>query len=164
MSIARLLASIVIALVLAGCGSSGASTSSPAAAASAQSTAAATPARSNGPKPSQTDTDWGRIWDELPASFPRIPAATPEEQASGGATSGVLVVEGVDAKGAATALQTALQKAGYTTVGSLDPLEDGSVVLDMTGPPAGCMVQATATPTGAVTTVRILYGAECPFD
>ena len=60
----------------------------------------------------------------------------------------MFVVEGVDAKAVATVLQTQLQKAGYTTIGSLDPLEDGSVVLEMTGTPEGCMVQATATPTG----------------
>ena len=60
-------------------------------------------------------------------------------------------------------LQTELQKAGYTAVGSSEPLEDGSVVLDMTGSPKGCALQVTAKPTGGLTTVTILYGAACPL-
>jgi hypothetical protein len=33
----------------------------------------------------------------------------------------------------------------------------------MTGSPDGCAVQVTASPTGGLTTVRILYGAGCPL-
>ena len=121
------------------------------------------PAPSSGPKTSQTDTDWGRIWDGLPSGFPAIPDATPDETAAGGAASAVLVIEGADAAGVITFLQTQLQKAGYTTVGSAEPLEDGSVVLEMSAQPAGCKLKVTATPTGGITTVRILYGAVCPF-
>ena len=60
-------------------------------------------------------------------------------------------------------LQTELQKAGYTAIGSTEPLEDGSVVLDMTGTPDGCALQVTSTPTGSLTTITILYGAACPI-
>ena len=156
--------SIVLVFVLAACASGGATTPSVTAG-----TANATPivtsssAPSSGAKVSQSDTDWGRIWDGLPSGFPSIPGATPDENAAGGPASAVFVVQDADAKMITTSLQTALKSAGYTTVGSMDPLEDGSVVLQMTGSPAGCAVQVTATPTGGLTTVRILYGADCPY-
>jgi len=75
----------------------------------------------------------------------------------------VLVVKGVGAQDISTFLQTELEKAGYTVVGSAEPLEDGSVVLDMTGTPDGCALQVKSTPTGGLTTVTIMYGASCPF-
>jgi hypothetical protein len=61
-------------------------------------------------------------------------------------------------------LQARLEAAGYTTVGLGGPLEDGTFTLDMTGSPAGCMLQIRAAPTGGLTTVTILYGAACPHD
>jgi hypothetical protein len=168
MNVARTGASIVLALTVAACGSTASGSGSipaPSATATAiaSSAAIATSAPSKGPKPSQTDTDWGRIWDSLPSGFPAIPGATPDENAVGGPASAVLVIQGTDAKSAATSLQTQLQNAGYTTIGSLDPLEDGSVVLEVTGKPQGCAIRATATPTGGLTTVTILYGADCPY-
>ena len=75
----------------------------------------------------------------------------------------MLVVEGIGPKDISTFLQTELEKAGYTAVGSTEPLEDGSVVLDMTGTPDGCALQVTSTPTGGLTTITILYGAACPI-
>jgi hypothetical protein len=118
----------------------------------------------SGPKVGQTDTAWGRIWDGLPSGFPPVPDATPDENAAGDPASAVLVIEGGNAAGVSTFLQTQLRNAGYTTVGSPEPLEDGSVVLDMTGHGADCKIQVTVTPTGGLTTVRILYGAACPFE
>src|SRR4029077_11419643 len=155
---------IVIVFVLAACGPGGAATPS-VTAGTAVATAIVSPTSvpSSGPKVSQSDTDWGRIWDGLPSGFPSIPGSTPDENAAGGPASAVFVVQDGDAKVITSALQTALKSAGYTTVGSMDPLEDGSVVLEMTGSPDGCAVQATATPTGGLTTVRVLYGAGCPL-
>ncbi|MFL5716931.1 MAG: hypothetical protein ACJ77V_05055 [Chloroflexota bacterium] len=164
--ISRVLAVIVLAIVLGACGpgssspTANATLSAPASPAAASDSPSSVPG--SGSNVGQTDTDWGRIWDRLPAGFPTIPGATPDEEAAGGPASAVLVVEGTDAETVATSLQTSLQAAGYTAVGSLEPLEDGSVVLDMTGRPKGCILQATATPTGGVTTIRILYGAACP--
>ena len=59
-------------------------------------------------------------------------------------------------------MQSALTAAGYATAGLSGPLEDGSFTLDMTGPPAGCKVELRVTPTGGLTSVKILYGAACP--
>ena len=110
-----------------------------------------------------TETDWGTIWDTLPRAFPTPPGSTPAEETATGPASANLVVEGSDAKGVATAVQLALGATGYKTNGLQGPLEDGSVVLDMTGSPKGCALQVTAKPTGGLTTVTILYGAACPL-
>ena len=111
---------------------------------------------------SQSDTDWGRIWDSLPSGFPTIPGSTPSEEAASGPASATFTVNGNAAKAIATTLQTQLAATGYTTVALGGPLEDGTYTLDMTGQPAGCMLQVRAAPLGSVTTVTILYGATCP--
>jgi hypothetical protein len=116
------------------------------------------------PAGGQTETDWGTIWDTLPKSFPTPPGSTPAEETATGPASADLVVEGSDAKGIATGVQQALAVAGYRTRGLQGPLEDGSYVLEMTGPSNDCRVQVTAAPTGGLTTVTILYGAACPHD
>ena len=145
--------SLAVMFVLAACGSG---TSSPVPRpTTAASLTGATP-------PSQTDTEWGRIWDTLPSGFPTYPGSTPGEETSTGPASANLVVQGLDAKGITTLLQTLLQQAGYATEGLSGPLEDGSYVLDMTGPATGCKVQVSAAPTGSVTILTILYGASCP--
>ncbi len=113
---------------------------------------------------SQTDTDWGRIWDTLPPGFPVIPGSTPSEEAAEGPASATFVVDGDGAKAIASSIRTALEGAGFTTDGLSGPLEGGSFVLDMTGTAAGCMLQVTAAPRGGATVVTILYGALCPLD
>lgn len=162
---------LVISLVFALAACSSAATSSPtppsasSAAASITSSAGAPAAAASGASSttSQTDTDWGRIWDSLPKDFPAIAGSTPDDAAAGPA-SAVLVVPGDVAKTVATSLQTRLGSAGYKATGLGGPLEDGTYTLDMTGADAGCMLQVKATPTGGVTTVTILYGAACPHD
>ena len=116
----------------------------------------------HGTSSAQTDTEWGRIWDSLPADFPTYPGATPAEETATGAASADLVVTGGDARTIATTMQSALIAAGYATAGLSGPLEDGSFTLDMTGPPAGCKVELRVTPTGGLTSLKILYGATCP--
>ena len=87
----RVVASILFIVVLAGCASGGpsASPASPASpgATSAAASTAATGAPSSGATVTQTETDWGRIWDALPAGFPVIPGATPDEEAAGPASA-----------------------------------------------------------------------------
>ena len=155
---------IGLVLALAACSSAGTSSptppsvSSPAAAASS-----ARPAAGGGSATSQTNTDWGRIWDSLPKDFPTIAGSTPDDAAAGPA-SAVLVVQGDVAKTVATSLQTELGAAGYTTTALGGPLEDGTYTLDMTGASTDCMLQVAATPTGGLTTITILYGAGCAHD
>jgi hypothetical protein len=155
-------------LAFGGCSATGASTSAGLSNPSAASTAASlaptsAAAASGGSATSQTDTDWGRIWDSLPKDFPPIAGSTPDDAAAGPA-SAVLVVQGDVAKTVATSLQTQLESAGYTTSALGGPLEDGKYTLEMTGPSADCMLQVAATPTGGLTTVTILYGAACPHE
>jgi hypothetical protein len=109
----------------------------------------------------QTDTDWGRIWDSLPAGFPAFAGSTASEEAATGPASATLVADGNVAKAAATYFASALGGAGYTVDGATSPLEDGSYVLDATGA-SGCKVQVTVAPTGGQTMIRVLYGAACP--
>lgn len=166
-----LAAGLTAAFVLGACGGgtsspspsrSGASVApAPSTAPVSASAAAATPATST---VSQTDTDWGRIWDTLPAGFPVIPGSTPSEEAAHGPASATFTVEGDGAQAIASSMRSALEGAGFTADGMSGPLEDGSFVLDMTGSPAGCMVQLMVTPRGGVTIVTILYGALCPRD
>ena len=120
-------------------------------------------ASDGGIQTSQTDTDWGRIWDSLPKSFPRYQGSTAGDEAATGAASAIVLVQTAAAKAIATFYQTALETGGYRTDGLSGPMEDGGYVLDMSGPIAGCELQVTAAPTGGLTTVTILFGAACPF-
>ena len=143
--------------------SAGASAGSGASSATgAPSTPASALPSAGGTSSAQTDTEWGRIWDSLPADFPTYPGATPAEETATGAASADLVVTGGNARTIATTMQSALTAVGYTTAGLSGPLEDGSFTLDMTGPPAGCKVELRVTPTGGLTSLKVLYGAACP--
>jgi hypothetical protein len=141
----------------------------PAASGSAAAASSAPPAGSSLPlaaSPSaqagQTDTAWGRIWDSLPSGFPAYPGSTPAEEVASGPASAVLAIQGVDAKTIAGWMQSKLGLASYSTEALNGPLEDGSYVLDSTGPAPGCRVQVSIAPLGGLTTVTVLYGASCP--
>jgi hypothetical protein len=108
----------------------------------------------------QTDTDWGRIWDVVPASFPRYPGTVSTETGAG-PTSGEFSVP-TDAKTAAAAMQSALEAAAYSTEAQSGPLEDGSIVIDSIGENAACRVQTRLAPLGSTTLMTVLYGAACP--
>jgi hypothetical protein len=111
--------------------------------------------------PTQTDTAWGRIWDELPAGFPRYPGATTTTVARDPVSAEFTVT--ADAAAVLTALRTALEAAGYSTVSVSGPLEDGSRALESAGSAAGCRVRTTVGPLGGQTYVSVLFGAACPF-
>jgi hypothetical protein len=108
----------------------------------------------------QTDTEWGRIWDALPRSFPSYPGSEPASDI-GEPASGQFVVP-TDVATATAWLKAALDVTGLRTTVS-GPLEDGSMRLDSTGP-NGCAVQTTIARTGTVTLETVLYGAQCPFS
>ena len=110
--------------------------------------------------PTQTDTEWGRIWDAVPATFPRPPGSLDAEPIDRTATSADLSVpagpdETVDF------YEGSLAALGYVW-SSQGPAEDGSWVIDA-GLGDECKVQVTVKPLSGVTHVTILYGAACPF-
>jgi hypothetical protein len=111
----------------------------------------------------QTDTDWGRIWDGLPAWFPVPPDAVPTETGEEGAVSASLAAGG-SAQSVATFMQTGLTGAGFSFDAVGAPAEDGSLVLDAVGPDPKCMVQIRVRPLGGTTNLVVMYGAGCPFD
>jgi hypothetical protein len=154
---------LTIAFVIAGCGSTVAT--SPSAVASTPPPAAS--ATTSSPSASagvigQTNTAWGRIWDTLPAGFPTYAGATVSEEAATGPASATLVVNANVAKAVVTSMRTSLERAGFSTTAYSGPLEDGSYVLDLRGATDDCKVNLTATPRGSLTVLTILYGAACP--
>jgi len=155
----RLGVGLAIAIVVAAC-SPGAppSPSSP----------ASTPARSVEPsnatavgQTEQTDTEWGQIWDGLPAAFPVYPGATPADDAASEVVSATFALEGTDARTVAGWMQIELERAMYATESLNGPLEDGSFVLELTGT-LDCRIQVAIAPLGSLTTVSVRYGAACP--
>jgi hypothetical protein len=157
---------VIATLVFAACGSGGSSSSTGSAAPPAPSTPASSAASTapGGSAAGQTDTEWGRIWDTMPSSFPAIPGARPSEEAATGPASATFVIAGDVARLVATALVTQMASAGFPTEGLGTPLEDGSYTLNATGSTPGCKVQLTIKPMGGETFVTILYGAACPHD
>lgn len=159
---------IAAALILAACNNapSPARTSAPASSASIGSPAPSAPSESSDASSSavpagQTNSDWGRIWDSLPAAFPIYPGAAPAEEAQTGPVSATLAVPGQDARAIASWMQAELERDTYRTEALNGPLEDGSFVLDSVGE-AGCRVEVVAAPLGDLTTLTVRYGAACP--
>jgi hypothetical protein len=167
MPVSRTLAALaLIALAVVACGSSKASASatsvtSPITSLIPPITSGPSELPSGSRATGQTDTEWGRIWDSLPADFPAVAGSKASEEAATGPASATLVADGNVAKAAAAYFSSALGAAGYTVDGATSPLEDGSYVLDATGA-SGCQVQVSVGPTGGQTTIRVLYGAACP--
>lgn len=112
--------------------------------------------------PDQTDTEWGRIWDALPGTFPEYPGASPTETGEGPA-SAILDVGDVDPAGVASFYDSAFEFAGYATLSIDGPREDGSWEIESVGETT-CRILTTITPLGGSTIVTILYRADCPFE
>jgi hypothetical protein len=121
---------------------------------------AASPAASQA---TQTDTDWGRIWDALPAWFPVPPDAVPTETGEEGAVSASLAAGG-SAQSVAGFMQTGLTGAGFSVDALGGPAEDGSLVLNAVGPDPNCKVQVRVRPLSGTTNLVVMYGAACPFE
>lgn len=127
----------------------------------APSAGAATAETSPAPPVGQTETDFGTIWEGVPAGFPRFTGGRDADDAGPAPVSDVYAVEGGDAAVVAEWLQSAMEAATYSTEGLSGPLEDGSFELVSVGD-AGCRIRTTVVPQGNLVLVSILYGAACP--
>lgn len=134
---------------------------SPSPAASVPPSVPASVPSSAAPPTGQTDTDWGRIWDELPEAFPVYPGATPADEAATEAVSGTFALDGADPRSVAAWMQTELERGAYRTEALNGPFEDGSFVLDLVGA-TDCRIQVAVAPLGGLTSVTVRYGAACP--
>ncbi|HET9344228.1 MAG TPA: hypothetical protein VFO05_00895 [Candidatus Limnocylindrales bacterium] len=112
--------------------------------------------------PTQTDTEWGRIWDALPPAFPLPPDAVPTETREGPASASLAV--GAAADTTAGFMESALTAAGFSIESVEGPSEDGSYTLNAVGPDPGCQAQVRVVPLSGTTNVVVLYGAACPFE
>ena len=110
--------------------------------------------------PSQTSTEWGTIWDDVPASFPVAAGATPATDSGQGPVSALLAVDGVAAD-VAQFYEDALKAKGLL-VSSDGPLEDGRVTLTASDG-YDCRMQVVVRPAGSLNLIAVLYGAGCPF-
>lgn len=113
------------------------------------------------PQGGQTDTEWGRIWDEVPVAFPRFPGSTVADDADPRPASLRYAIPDGDPQEIASWLQASLETATYSTEGLSGPFEDGSVVLDSVGN-GECRIETVVAPLGGLTFVTVLYGAACP--
>jgi hypothetical protein len=110
----------------------------------------------------QTDTEWGRIWDKLPPSFPRFPTEVPTETGEGPYSAEVAIDQPVDL--VSQFIQDNMYQRGFTFESVEGPAEDGGVTLNAVGPGDGCAAQVRIKPLGGSTVMSILYGASCPFE
>lgn len=124
-----------------------------------------TPAPTGAPTTSQSDTDWGRIWDDVPAGFPVYPGAVPSEEAGGGEpVSATYTIPGAEEVADVVGwMQSELELATYSTFALSGPLEDGGYVIDSVGD-GDCRIETRIAPAGGVTIVTVRYGADCPFE
>ncbi len=113
------------------------------------------------PQTGQTDTEWGRIWDAVPAGFPRFPGAAPADDATGEPASARFSVAGGDPLAIAQWMQDALETATFSTDALNGPGEDGGYVIDSAGD-GDCRIQTRIAPLGDMTFVTVFYGADCP--
>jgi hypothetical protein len=157
---------VAAALALAACQAPG-GTSLPTST-SALSSAGATSGATAAPSPgsgsggtTQSDTEWGRIWDALPPSFPSPNGAIPATDTGEGATSAQLSVP--RSVGDVAGFFVAELGATGWTVNRDGPLEDGSIDVTATKGDA-CQLAISVLPVGDGSLVKVLYGAGCPFD
>lgn len=123
----------------------------------------AEPSATDEPAVTQTDTEWGRIWDALPAGFPVYPDAVETEEAGAGEPVSATFSSPAAADEIATWLQSRLELATFSTVAFSGPFEDGSFVLDSVGD-EDCRIETTVAPGGGLTIITVRYGASCPFE
>jgi hypothetical protein len=156
-------------LTAAACGGNSAATGtvdpvvSPSATIQPEQTTTTPPGATAVPPMTQTDTDWGRIWDSVPPGFPVPPGAVASEEAAGGPASATWTIAGADVADLAEWMQSELELATYSTEALSGPLENGEYVLDSVGDD-GCRMEVALTPRDGLTTVSVRFGAACPYE
>jgi hypothetical protein len=165
----RLAALATTALLLTGCTAGSASTpagappSPPAPAATTASPATTTSPATTAAPASTTNTSWGPILDQAPASFPRYPGAADANGAASGPAT-----QSLSTSATVTAVSgwygSALSPAGYKQTSISNPAEDGSVIAEFDGTSlaTGCKAQLTYKPTGSQTLIVVLVAPACP--
>ena len=105
---------------------------------------------------------WGKIWDQVPASFPLPSDAEPAQPADPveGPSSGVFTTSlGVDE--AAHGIEAGLTTAGWSLEAATSG-EDGSRDISAVRASPGCRSRVIVRPLGSVHFVTVYYGAGCP--
>jgi hypothetical protein len=105
---------------------------------------------------------WGKIWVQVPSSFPLPSDAEPAQPADPveGPSSGVFTTSlGVDK--AAQGIEAGLTAAGWS-LGAMTSGEDGSRDISAVGASPGCRSRVIVRPLGSVHFVTVYYGAGCP--
>ncbi len=110
---------------------------------------------------SQSETGWGRIWDNVPTGFPRFPGSTIADPINPDPVSATYSVAHDDTAQIAGWMQNALESAPFGTESLSGPLEDGGFVLESVGD-GDCRIQTSVQPMGGLTFVIVRYGAACP--
>jgi len=149
---------LIAGLTVAGCGGDQPTVST------APSVAAPVPAGSESASAAggtQTETGWGRIWDNVPTGFPRFPGSTVADPVGPDPVSGTYAVENDDTAQIVGWMQNALETASFGTESLSGPLEDGGFVIESFGE-GECRIQTSVRPMGGLTFVIVRYGAACP--
>lgn len=157
---------LAVLVLLAACGSTEPSTAAPTLQASPVASGPGVSGDTSAPASSpvtatQTDTEWGRIWDGVPAGFPRFPGSVAADPISPDPVSAIYSVANDDTAEIAAWMQSSLELATFSTESLSGPLEDGSFVLESVGE-GDCRIQTSVQPMGGLTFVIIRYGAACP--
>jgi hypothetical protein len=114
--------------------------------------------------PGQSVTDWGPIWDNVPAAYPVPDGAKPADADHGPVSAAYTVPFAVmTPKALADYYAKALDEAGYGGTGIDGPLEDGSFSVWSTSG-YGCDSLVTILPRGQESLVTVLLGALCTFE
>ena len=105
-----------------------------------------------------TQTDWGEILDDLPATFPLYPdadvAEVPDEVVSGSFEAPA------DVEALVAWYTDTLTERGYA-VDTGTPLEDGSRVMDVAADLPECRIQITFRPADGSTIMTVLVASAC---
>lgn len=161
-----LLAPLTLILLVAACGRADPSTDPPAPIGSAGAPSVGNPSDASAPAGTgadgtQTESGWGRIWDHVPAGFPKFPGSTVADPISPDPVSATYAVANDDTAQIATWMQSSLENATFSTESFSGPLEDGGFVLESVGV-GDCRIQTSVQPLGGLTFVIVRYGAACP--